>query len=42
MTRVAVGVASAVELPLGIQVLSGGEREALAIAQAAEAQFIRC
>jgi membrane complex biogenesis BtpA family protein len=42
MTRVAVEVASAVELPLGIQVLSGGEREALAIAQAAEAQFIRC
>jgi len=42
MTRVAVEVVTAVDLPLGIQVLSGGEREALAIAQAAEAQFIRC
>lgn len=42
MTRVAVEVASAIGLPLGIQVLSGGEHEALAIAQAAEAQFIRC
>ncbi len=42
MTRVAVEVASAIDLPLGIQVLSGGEHEALAIAQAAEAQFIRC
>lgn len=42
LTRVAVEVASATDLPLGIQVLSGGEREALAIAQAAEAQFIRC
>ena len=42
MTRVAVEVAGAIDLPLGIQVLSGGEQEALAIAQAAEAQFIRC
>jgi len=42
MTRVAVEVAHAIDLPLGIQVLSGGEHEALAIAQAAEAQFIRC
>lgn len=42
MSRVAVEVASAIDLPLGIQVLSGGEREALAIAQASEAQFIRC
>lgn len=42
MTRVAVEVASNTDLPLGIQILSGGEREAIAVAQAAEAQFIRC
>ena len=42
MTRVAEEVATAIELPLGVQVLSGGEREAIAIAQAVEAQFIRC
>lgn len=42
MTRIAVEVASAIDLPLGVQVLSGGEREALGIALAAEAQFIRC
>ncbi|MBK7404787.1 MAG: BtpA/SgcQ family protein [Phycisphaerales bacterium] len=42
MTRVAVEVASAIDLPLGVQVLSGGEREALGIALASEAQFIRC
>lgn len=42
MTRVAAEVATAIEIPLGVQVLSGGEREAVAIAQAAEAQFIRC
>jgi uncharacterized protein len=29
-------------LPLGVQILSGGNREALAIAAAAGAQFIRC
>ena len=42
MARVATEVVSAVDLPLGIQVLSGGEHEALAIAHAVEAQFIRC
>lgn len=42
MTRVAVEVASTVDLPLGIQILSGGEREAIAVAAAAGAQFIRC
>jgi membrane complex biogenesis BtpA family protein len=30
------------DLPLGVQVLSGGNHEALAIAHAAGAQFIRC
>jgi uncharacterized protein len=29
-------------LPLGVQILSGGNREALAVALAADAQFIRC
>jgi membrane complex biogenesis BtpA family protein len=42
MTRVADEVATAISIPLGIQVLSGGEREAIAIALATEAQFIRC
>jgi membrane complex biogenesis BtpA family protein len=42
MSRIALEVASVIDLPLGVQVLSGGEHEALAIAQAAEAQFIRC
>ncbi len=43
MTVVAQAVREAVgELPVGVQVLSGGNREALAIAQAAGLQFIRC
>ncbi|MBX3401875.1 MAG: BtpA/SgcQ family protein [Phycisphaeraceae bacterium] len=44
MTAVAVAVRSAVgeRLPVGVQVLSGGNREALAVALAAGLQFIRC
>lgn len=46
MTRVAHAVAEALAqtspLPLGVQVLSGGEREALAIALTVGAAFIRC
>ncbi len=43
MAVVASAVRQAVgEMPLGIQVLSGGNREALAIAMAAGLQFIRC
>lgn len=44
MTAVAIAVRAAVgeSFPLGIQVLSGGNREALAIALAAGLQFIRC
>lgn len=43
MTRVALAVReSAPALPLGVQVLSGGNREALAIALAADGTFIRC
>lgn len=42
MTRLAAEVRGAVDLPLGVQVLSGGEREALAVAQAVGGGFIRC
>jgi membrane complex biogenesis BtpA family protein len=43
MTRAALAVRDAAgELPLGVQVLSGGNREALAIAQAVGASFVRC
>lgn len=42
MTRVALGVREALpRMPLGVQVLSMGHMEALAIALAAECQFIR-
>jgi membrane complex biogenesis BtpA family protein len=43
MTRAVGAVRDALpQLPLGIQVLSGGEREALAVALACDAQFVRC
>ncbi|HZW10480.1 MAG TPA: BtpA/SgcQ family protein [Phycisphaerales bacterium] len=42
MTRIAMEVGSEVSLPMGVQVLSGGEREALAVALSAGASFIRC
>jgi uncharacterized protein len=42
MTRIADEIAAAISIPFGVQVLSGGEREALAVALAAEAGFIRC
>jgi membrane complex biogenesis BtpA family protein len=43
MTRVCLAVREAVgDRPLGVQVLSRGEREALAVAAACGAQFIRC
>jgi membrane complex biogenesis BtpA family protein len=47
MTRVALAVREHARrdgepLPLGVQILSGGNREALAVALAAGAQFIRC
>ena len=41
MTRVGVAVREAAELPLGVQVLAGANEEALAVAQAAEASFVR-
>lgn len=43
MTAVAVAVRDAAGgMPLGIQILSGGNREALAVALAAGLEFIRC
>ena len=42
MTRVGTEVASAVDVPLGVQILSGGNRHALAVAQAIGGSFIRC
>lgn len=42
MTRVGVAVRAAVSLPLGVQVLSGGNRHAIAVAHAVGGAFIRC
>lgn len=42
MTRVGQAVAAAVSIPLGIQILSGGNRQALAVAHAVGASYIRC
>ncbi|MEM9064715.1 MAG: BtpA/SgcQ family protein [Planctomycetota bacterium] len=42
MTRVALEVRSVVGLPIGVQVLSGGHREALASAVCGAGDFIRC
>ncbi len=41
MTAVGRAVRAAVELPLGFQILAGANHEALAVAQACEAQFVR-
>jgi membrane complex biogenesis BtpA family protein len=41
MTAIAVAVRRATPLPLGIQVFAGANKEALAVAQATECQFIR-
>lgn len=41
MTRVCQAVREAVDLPLGVQILAGANRAALAVALACEAQFIR-
>ena len=42
MTAVVRSIRQEVHIPLGVQVLSGGNKEALAIALATGAQFIRC
>ena len=41
MTAVAIPVAGAVSVPVGVQVLAGANREALAVALAADLQFVR-
>lgn len=41
MASVALSVREAVDCPIGVQILAGANREALAVAQAAGAQFIR-
>ncbi len=42
MTRVGLAVRAATDLPLGVQVLSGGNCEAIAVAHAVGGRFIRC
>lgn len=42
MTAICWSVRAAVSVPLGIQVLAGANREALAVAHAARCQFVRC
>lgn len=42
MTAICAAVREAVSLPLGVQVLAGANREAVAVAHAAGCQFVRC
>ena len=42
MTAICAAVRQAVSLPLGVQVLAGANCEAIAVAQAAACQFVRC
>jgi membrane complex biogenesis BtpA family protein len=42
MTRIGVAVRAASSLPLGVQVLAGANRAALAVAQSCGAAFVRC
>lgn len=42
MTRIAQEVRGAIGLPMGLQILSGGNRHALAVALATGCSFIRC
>ena len=41
MTRLAIEVRKVTSLPLGLQILAGANREALAVAKAADFQFVR-
>lgn len=41
MTEIACRVRQAIDVPIGVQILAGANKEALAVAHAAEAQFIR-
>ncbi len=42
MTAICSAVREAVSLPIGVQVLAGANREALAVAHASGCQFVRC
>lgn len=42
MTRICSAVRDAVALPLGVQILAGANREAIAVAHASGCQFVRC
>ncbi len=42
ITAICSTVRAVVDVPLGVQVLAGANREALAVAQAAGCQFVRC
>lgn len=42
MTTVCAAVRGAASVPLGVQILAGANREALAVAHAARCQFVRC
>jgi membrane complex biogenesis BtpA family protein len=42
MTAICSAVRAAVSIPLGVQVLAGANREAIAVAHAAGLQFVRC
>lgn len=42
MTRVATAVAAAINIPFGVQILSGGNAHAMAVAHATGGSFIRC
>lgn len=42
MTAICAAVRAAVSLPLGVQVLAGANREALAVAHAASCHYVRC
>lgn len=42
MTAVCLSVRQTVALPMGVQVLAGANREAIAVAHAAGCQFVRC
>lgn len=42
MTAVCAAVREAVAVPLGVQILAGANREAVAVAHAAACQFVRC
>lgn len=42
MTAIACSISASISIPFGIQILSGGNTHALAVAHASEGSFIRC